>query len=58
MKKSKDKYWYLYTRTLCYLCGYENEVKERIYNKPRPLGWEKRHIINNITNKCSCRINV
>jgi len=42
MNKQK-KYWYYYSHWICPVCFYEKIYKERIYNKPKPKNYSKRH---------------
>ena len=43
-KKPKSGYWYRFHITECVLCGYTDEWKERVYDKPKPDDGEDRYV--------------
>ena len=42
----KQGYWYLCTYYVCVLCGRTETYKERVYDRPKPKQYAKRHIYN------------
>ncbi len=44
MENKKGTYWYLTHYYVCVLCSREDIHKSRVYNRPKPEEWDKRHI--------------
>lgn len=46
------KYWYMFYEFYCPQCGKTRTIKERVYDKPKPTDYNKRHIITTRWDYC------
>jgi hypothetical protein len=44
IEKPQRKYWYQFVYEECVLCGRYTEYKYRVYDRPRPAEYHKRHL--------------
>lgn len=49
----KGKYWIQFTTWLCPVCGKEETYQVRIYDRPKPKDYHRRHIIHEVYDYCN-----
>jgi hypothetical protein len=50
--RPKRGYWYIEESWYCPQCGHDRTYRERIYDRPKPEEWEKRHIVHEAWDGC------
>ena len=50
--KIKSKFWIRFNIYQCPVCGYEDIIRERVFDEEKPKELEKRYLVNN--HYCGC----